>query len=66
MLGTDGFGRSDSREQLRHFFEVDAKFIVLAALSELKALELITAKQITDFTQKPTGLTRQGRSFTLA
>ena len=49
VLGTDGFGRSDSREQLRHFFEVDAKFIVLAALSELKALDLITAKQITDF-----------------
>ena len=49
VLGTDGFGRSDSREQLRHFFEVDAKFIVLAALSELKALGLVTAKQITDF-----------------
>lgn len=38
VLGTDGFGRSDSREQLRHFFDVDAKFTVLAALSELKAL----------------------------
>ena len=49
VLGTDGFGRSDSREQLRHYFEVDAKFIVLAALSELKALDLITAKQITDY-----------------
>ncbi len=49
VLGTDGFGRSDSREQLRHYFEVDAKFIVLAALSELKALDLITAKQVTDY-----------------
>lgn len=49
VLGTDGFGRSDSREQLRHYFEVDAKFIVLAALSELKALDLITAKQFTDY-----------------
>ena len=49
VLGTDGFGRSDSREQLRHFFEVDAKFVVLAALSELKLLELVTDKQITDF-----------------
>ena len=49
VLGTDGFGRSDSRAQLRHYFEVDAKFIVLAALSELKALDLITAKQITDY-----------------
>jgi pyruvate dehydrogenase E1 component len=49
VLGTDGFGRSDSREQLRHFFEVDAKFVVLAALSELKDLELVTGKQITAY-----------------
>ena len=35
VLGTDGFGRSDSRRQLRKFFEVDRYFIVLAALSAL-------------------------------
>ena len=34
-LGTDGFGRSDSRESLRDFFEVDAKHIVYAALGNL-------------------------------
>ena len=34
-LGTDGFGRSDDRAGLRQFFEVDAKFIALAALAEL-------------------------------
>ncbi|MES2917580.1 MAG: pyruvate dehydrogenase (acetyl-transferring), homodimeric type [Pseudomonadota bacterium] len=34
-LGTDGFGRSDSREQLRHFFEVNRYFIVIAALTAL-------------------------------
>ncbi len=34
-LGTDGFGRSDSRAALRDFFEVDARFIALAALDEL-------------------------------
>lgn len=34
-LGTDGFGRSDSREALRRFFEVDAEFIVLATLEAL-------------------------------
>jgi pyruvate dehydrogenase E1 component len=34
-LGTDGFGRSDSRAALRDFFEVDARHIVLATLSEL-------------------------------
>jgi pyruvate dehydrogenase E1 component len=34
-LGTDGFGRSDSREKLRHHFEVDRYFIVIAALTAL-------------------------------
>jgi pyruvate dehydrogenase E1 component len=34
-LGTDGFGRSESRESLRNFFEVDARFVVLATLHEL-------------------------------
>jgi pyruvate dehydrogenase E1 component len=34
-LGTDGFGRSEGRRQLRDFFEVDAKHIVLATLSGL-------------------------------
>ncbi|AJC21960.1 pyruvate dehydrogenase (acetyl-transferring), homodimeric type [Pandoraea pulmonicola] len=34
-LGTDGFGRSDTRESLRAFFEVDRHFIVLAALKAL-------------------------------
>jgi pyruvate dehydrogenase E1 component len=35
VLGTDGFGRSDTREQLRAFFEVDSRFIRYSALSEL-------------------------------
>ncbi len=35
VLGTDGFGRSDGRQKLRHFFEVDRYYIVLAALTEL-------------------------------
>ena len=34
-LGTDGFGRSDGRDQLRDFFEVDARYIALAALQRL-------------------------------
>ncbi|MES2202128.1 MAG: pyruvate dehydrogenase (acetyl-transferring), homodimeric type [candidate division FCPU426 bacterium] len=34
-LGTDGFGRSEGREELRRFFGVDAESIVLAALSSL-------------------------------
>jgi pyruvate dehydrogenase E1 component len=36
-LGTDGFGRSDTREALRRFFEIDAEHIVVAVLSELVA-----------------------------
>jgi len=35
VLGTDGYGRSDARAQLRHHFEVDRRFIVLAALKAL-------------------------------
>ncbi len=35
VLGTDGFGRSDSREALRKFFEVDRYFIVVTALKAL-------------------------------
>jgi len=35
-LGTDGFGRSDTREALRRFFEVDRYHIVLAALHSLQ------------------------------
>ena len=34
-LGTDGFGRSDGRGALRDFFEVDARYVALATLSEL-------------------------------
>jgi pyruvate dehydrogenase E1 component len=35
VLGTDGYGRSDSRAALRHFFEVDHRYVVLAALKTL-------------------------------
>ncbi|EJI84741.1 pyruvate dehydrogenase subunit E1 [Alishewanella aestuarii B11] len=35
VLGTDGYGRSDSRENLRRHFEVNAGYIVVAALNEL-------------------------------
>ena len=34
-LGTDGFGRCDTREKLRHFFEVDRYWVTLAALKAL-------------------------------
>jgi pyruvate dehydrogenase E1 component len=43
VLGTDGFGRSDTRANLRHFFEVDSGFVVIAALTELKSRGVVTA-----------------------
>ena len=48
VLGTDGFGRSDSRKKLRHFFEVDRYFIVIAALEALVARGEIKPKVMTD------------------
>jgi pyruvate dehydrogenase E1 component len=35
VLGTDGFGRSDTREELRRFFEVNPQYIAVAALKAL-------------------------------
>ena len=43
-LGTDGFGRSDTRENLRKFFEVDKEHIVTYALSILSKEQLIASK----------------------
>jgi pyruvate dehydrogenase E1 component len=43
-LGTDGFGRSDTRESLRAFFEIDAASIAAAAMSALAGEGSITAK----------------------
>ena len=42
-LGTDGFGRSDTRESLRAYFEIDAASIAAAAMSALAADGSITA-----------------------
>ncbi|WP_417656446.1 pyruvate dehydrogenase (acetyl-transferring), homodimeric type [Pseudidiomarina aestuarii] len=47
VLGTDGFGRSDSRENLRRHFEVNAHYIAVAALSELAKAGTIDAKVVT-------------------
>ena len=48
VLGTDGFGRSDTREKLRHFFEVDRNFVALAALSKLAAAQVVSSKEVAD------------------
>ncbi len=46
VLGTDGFGRSDTRETLRDYFEVDYRYVVVAALMELAALGKIDKAQV--------------------
>lgn len=46
VLGTDGFGRSDTRKKLREFFEVDRHYIVLAALKALADEGTIEAVQV--------------------
>jgi pyruvate dehydrogenase E1 component len=45
-LGTDGFGRSETRPALRDFFEVDARFIVLATLHALMQEKQVDAKLV--------------------
>ncbi|HSH21875.1 MAG TPA: pyruvate dehydrogenase (acetyl-transferring), homodimeric type [Candidatus Caenarcaniphilales bacterium] len=45
-LGTDGFGRSDTREALRRFFEVDAEHIAAAVLAELARCGRLEPEQV--------------------
>jgi pyruvate dehydrogenase E1 component len=47
-LGTDGFGRSDTREALRRFFETDGPHVVVAVLAALAADGQIEADVVTD------------------
>ncbi|MDA9597579.1 pyruvate dehydrogenase (acetyl-transferring), homodimeric type [Candidatus Pelagibacter sp.] len=51
-LGTDGFGRSDTRKNLRNFFEVDKEHIVAYGLSVLAKEQLITSKYAKDAIKK--------------
>jgi pyruvate dehydrogenase E1 component len=46
VLGTDGFGRSDTREQLRRFFEVDRHYITIATLKALAEEGRIEAETV--------------------
>ncbi len=46
VLGTDGYGRSDTREKLRHFFEVDRRWVTVAALKTLADEGLIDHKKV--------------------
>ena len=51
-LGTDGFGRSDTRKNLRKFFEVDKEHIVTYGLSILAKEQLLPSKHASDAIKK--------------
>ncbi|MDB5806924.1 MAG: pyruvate dehydrogenase subunit [Betaproteobacteria bacterium] len=52
VLGTDGFGRSDTREQLRHFFEVNRYWVTVAALRALAEDGAVPAQTVADAIKK--------------
>ncbi|NBY14093.1 MAG: pyruvate dehydrogenase (acetyl-transferring), homodimeric type [Betaproteobacteria bacterium] len=52
VLGTDGFGRSDSRAKLREFFEVDRRYVAVAALTGLMKEGKIKPAQVQEAIQK--------------
>ncbi len=52
VLGTDGYGRSDSRDNLRHHFEIDAGYVVVAALGELAKRGEIDVKVVEEAIKK--------------
>jgi len=52
ILGTDGFGRSDTREKLRRFFEIDAESVAVAALTALSRQGKVDAKVAAEAIEK--------------
>src|SRR5258708_36736283 len=52
VLGTDGFGRSDTRERLRSFFEVDRYYVAFAALYALAQEGTIPESKVTEAMKK--------------
>ncbi|MNV70889.1 Pyruvate dehydrogenase E1 component [compost metagenome] len=48
VLGTDGFGRSDTRSALRDFFEVDHRHVAVAALAALASEGAIARQTVAD------------------
>jgi pyruvate dehydrogenase E1 component len=52
VLGTDGFGRSDTREKLRHFFEVDRYWVTTASLAALAEEEKLDPAKVAEAIQK--------------
>ena len=52
VLGTDGFGRSDTREKLRDFFEIDRRYVVVTALNALREQNMLDASVVNDAIKK--------------
>ena len=52
VLGTDGFGRSDTRRALRGHFEVDRRYVAVAALKALADKEALPQKKVVDAIRK--------------
>jgi pyruvate dehydrogenase E1 component len=52
VLGTDGFGRSDTRKQLRKFFEVDRYYVAVAAMKALADQEALPRAKVTEAIRK--------------
>jgi len=52
VLGTDGFGRSDTREKLRYFFEVDRWWVTVAALKALADDGTVPAAKVVEAMEK--------------
>jgi pyruvate dehydrogenase E1 component len=52
VLGTDGFGRSDTREKLRQFFEVDRYYVTVAALKSLAEEGKISPEKVVEAINK--------------
>jgi pyruvate dehydrogenase E1 component len=52
VLGTDGFGRSDTRAKLRAFFEVDRRNVTVAALKALADEGTIPASKVSEAISK--------------
>ena len=51
-LGTDGFGRSDTRQQLRKFFEVDRNYVAVAAMKALSDTEAVPPSRVSEAISK--------------
>ena len=52
VLGTDGFGRSDTRRALRGFFEVDRRYVAVATLKALADQEALPQKKVAEAIRK--------------